>query len=229
MALTATMYRFAVQISDVDRGVYEKLDLRVAQQPSETAEYMVTRVLAYCLEYTEGISLTAGVAAGDGPAGLVRDLTGRITTWIEVGAPDAARIHRAAKLAGRVAVYTHRPIRVVMEQLAGKAIHRADEIPIYTFDPGFIDQVTAMIERRNKLALTITERQIYLDLGGRTLTPGVEKDGGGEEGLGGGGVGGVARAARGSRRGRWGGGGALVVPPAPRGPSTHARDDGGSL
>lgn len=175
MALTATIHTFAIELADVDRGVYEKLDLRVAQQPSETAEYMLSRVLAYCLEYTEGISFTEGVAAGDEPAVLVRDLTGRITTWIEVGAPDAARIHRAAKLAARVAVYTHRAIRVVMEQLSGKAIHRAGEIPVYTFDPAFMQQVTGMIERRNKLALTVTERQLYLDIGGQTITTTVEE------------------------------------------------------
>ena len=175
MALTATMHTFAIELADVDRGVYEKLDLRVARQPSETAEYMLSRVLAYCLEYTDGIAFTEGVAAGDEPAVLVRDLTGRITTWIEVGAPDAARIHRAAKLASRVAVYTHRPIGVVLEQLAGKAIHRADEIPVYTFDSGFIEQVAAMVERRNVLALTVTERQLYLDIGGQTITSTIEQ------------------------------------------------------
>jgi uncharacterized protein YaeQ len=175
MALTATMHTFAIELADVDRGVYEKLDLRVARQPSETAEYMLSRVLAYCLEYTDGIALTEGVAAGDEPAVLVRDLTGRITTWIEVGAPDAARIHRAAKLASRVAIYTHRSIRVVMEQLAGKAIHRADEIPVYTFDSGFIEQVAAMIDRRNVLALTVTERQLYLDINGQTITSTIEQ------------------------------------------------------
>src|SRR5260221_10146007 len=97
MALTATMYRFTVQLSDVDRSVYETLELHVARQPSETAEYMLTRVLAYCLEYTEGIELTEGVASGDEPAVLVRDLTGRVLAWIEVGAPDADRLHAAAR------------------------------------------------------------------------------------------------------------------------------------
>jgi uncharacterized protein YaeQ len=56
MALTATIYQFTVELSHVDRGIYETLDLRVARQPSEAAEYMVTRLLAYCLEYAEGIA-----------------------------------------------------------------------------------------------------------------------------------------------------------------------------
>jgi uncharacterized protein YaeQ len=175
MALTATMYRFSIQLSDVDRGVYETLDLHVARQPSETAEYMLTRVLAWCLEYTDGIALTEGVASGDEPAVLVRDLTGRITAWIEVGAPDAARLHRGSKLAGRVAVYTHRDPGMVLDQLAGKKVHGGDQIPIYTFGRGFIERVAAVLPRRASLSLTITERQLYLDVDDQSFSTTVEE------------------------------------------------------
>ena len=120
MALTATIYTFDIDLSDVDRGCYETLELRVAQQPSETLEYMLSRVLAYCLEYTEGIAFTQGVAAGDEPAIWVRDLTGRMIAWIDVGMPDAERLHRASKQAGRVAIYTHRNPELLKQQLAGK-------------------------------------------------------------------------------------------------------------
>ena len=164
MALTATMYRFSIQLSDVDRGVYETLDLHVARHPSETGEYMLTRVLAYCLEYAEGIEFTDGLSSGEEPALVVRDLTGRITAWIEVGAPDADRLHRASKAARRVAVYTHREPRILFEQLGGKKIHRAEELPIHTFGRGFIEKVAALLDRRTKLSITVTERQLYLDV-----------------------------------------------------------------
>ena len=170
MALTATIYNFATQLADIDRGVYETLDLRMARQPSETVEYMLMRFFAYCLEYTEGIAFTEGVAAGDEPAVVVRDLTGRLTGWFEVGAPDADRLHRGSKLAERIAVYTHRPIRQVLGELAGKKIHRASEIPIYAFDPAFVTAVGEVLERRVDIALSVTERELYLDLGGRTFS-----------------------------------------------------------
>src|SRR5918995_260516 len=141
MALTATIYTLQTELADVDRGVYETLNLRLARQPSETLEYMVTRFLAYCLEYTEGIELTEGVAAGDQPAVLVRDLTGRVTAWVEVGMPDAARLHRGSKFAQRCAVYTHRSITQVLAELSGRQIHRAAEIPVYEFGRGFIEGV----------------------------------------------------------------------------------------
>jgi len=169
MAQTATVYSFSIQLSDIDRGVYEAFDLRVARQPSETAEYMLTRLLAYCLEYREGITLTEGVAAGDEPAVLVRDLTGRVTAWIEVGAPDAERLHRGSKLAGLAAIYTHRDIGLLQNQLAGRKIHRVADIPIYEFGSGFIKTVAPLIERRSVLSLSITERQLYLDLDGRSF------------------------------------------------------------
>jgi uncharacterized protein YaeQ len=164
MALTSTVYTIAAELSDVDRGVYESLDIRAAMHPSESAEYFVTRVLAYCLEYAEGIAFAAGgVSDAEEPPVLVRDLTGRITTWIEIGAPDAARLHRASKLADRVAVYSHRDTRNLLPQLRAAHIHRAAEIPLYTFDRGFIDGVAAKIERRMRWVVSVNERYLYLD------------------------------------------------------------------
>src|SRR5258708_34694192 len=107
----------------MDRGVYEALELRMARHPSETAEYMLVRVLAYCLEYQEGIELTEGVSSGDEPALVVRDLTGRVIAWIEVGMPDAARLHRGSKHAGRVAGSTHRDTRHLRARVARGKIH----------------------------------------------------------------------------------------------------------
>jgi uncharacterized protein YaeQ len=175
VALSATLYNFAVQLADVDRNVYADLDLRVARHPSETAEFMLTRVLAYCLEYQDGIAFTEGVAAVDEPAVLVRDLTGSITAWIEVGAPDAERLHRGSKLAGRAAVYTHRDPANVLEQLAGRKIHRAADVPLYSFGRGFIEAAAKAIERRSKLSISVTERALYLDVNGQTFSTSIEE------------------------------------------------------
>src|SRR5215475_6202906 len=97
MALTATIYNFDIQLSDVDRGVYETLSLRVACHPSETEEYLVTRVLAYCLEYAEGIAFGKGLSEPNEPAMTIRDMSGALASWVEVGSPDAERLHRRAR------------------------------------------------------------------------------------------------------------------------------------
>src|ERR1700755_2949542 len=108
MALGDTVYVFEIELANSDRDVYESLKLRVARHPSETAEHMLTRALAYCLESTAGVALTNGLSEPDEPAITVRDLTGALRAWIDVGSPDAARLHRASKAAPRVAVYTHK-------------------------------------------------------------------------------------------------------------------------
>ena len=175
MALNATVYNFSVQLADIDRGVYENLELRLARQSSETAEYLLVRVLAYCLEYTEGIVLTEGVAAVDEPAVLVRDLTGRITAWIEVGTPDAERLHRGSKLAGRAAVYVHRDPQPYLNLLAGQRIHRAEAIPLLAFDRAFLRDAAAALQRRSALSLSVTEGQLYLDIDGKAYASPVER------------------------------------------------------
>jgi uncharacterized protein YaeQ len=175
MALTATIYNFSIQLADVDRGVYENPELRVARHPSETVEYMLTRVLAYCLEYQEGIAFTDGVSAADEPALLVRDLTGRITKWIEVGAPDAERLHRGSKLAGSAVIYTHRDPEHVLAQLADRKIHNAAQIPVYALGRDFVIEVSRHVERRNKLSLSRTEGHLYLDVNGQALGNAIEE------------------------------------------------------
>jgi len=173
MALSATIYSLDTELADVDRGVYRTFGLRLARHPSETLEFMLTRFLAYCLEYTDGIAFTEGVAAGDEPAILVRDLTGRITAWIEVGMPNAQRLHRGSKRAGRAAVYTHRNVELVLAELSGRNIHNAIDIPVYEFGRGFIEAIAAVVQRRTAVTVSITERQLYLDVDGRSFSAAV--------------------------------------------------------
>jgi len=177
MAIGVVMHTFDVQVADLDRGVYEDLTLRLGQHPSETTAFLVTRLLAYCLEYEDGIVFSEGVSATNEPAVLVRDATGRQTAWIEVGAPDAERLHHGSKLTGRVRVYTHRDPAKGLPLWAGKKVHRAEDIVLTTFDPGFVDDVADAVERRNTLTISVTESQLYLDVNGRSLASGVHRHG----------------------------------------------------
>lgn len=170
MTLTATIHTFALQLADADRNVYVDLDLRLARHPSETAEFMLARLLAYCLEYEEGIAFTDGVAAVDEPALLVRDLTGRIRAWIEVGAPDADRLHRGSKRADRAVVYAHRGVGPWLAQMAGQRIHRAADIPVRALDPSFLRDAATALQRRNQATLSVTGGVLYLDLNGASFS-----------------------------------------------------------
>jgi uncharacterized protein YaeQ len=175
LAQGATMHVFEVRLSDADRAVNESFTLRVARHPSETAEYLLTRLLAYCLEYTEGIAFSKGLSDPDEPAIAVRDLTGALQAWIEIGAPDADRLHRAAKAAPTVAVYAHRGLDALLARLAGERIHRAAEIRLYAVDPELLAALVARLDRRMSLDLTVSDRMLYISLGEETLTGVVEE------------------------------------------------------
>ena len=170
MALGATIHQFAVQLSHVDRGVYEALELRVARHPSESEDFLCARVLAFCLEHREGLAFSAGLADADRPALEVRDLTGTLQAWIEIGAPEAARLHRARKAAPRVAVYTHRDAERYWATLAGETIHRAETIELYGLDRELLSAMVGRLERRMAFDLSVTDSTLYLTLGGELLT-----------------------------------------------------------
>ena len=134
MSTGSLLYAFEIDLSDADRGVYRTLSLRVPCHASQTAEHLLACVLAYALECTEGLSFGPGLAQPDEPTLAVRDLTGALQAWIDVGAPDAARLHKASKAAPRVVVYTHKDPDTLLRQLAGERIHRAAAIRIHSLD-----------------------------------------------------------------------------------------------
>lgn len=175
MALSATMYVFEIQLSHVDRGVYEALSLRVAQHPSESDEYLITRVLAYCLEYTEGIVFSRGIAEPEEPTLSVRDMTGTIRAWIEIGGPDAPRLHKAGKAAPRVAVYSHRDATQVLRPLLGQKIFRGEALEIHLLDRALVAGLVARLARRMTFDLSVSDGTLYVGLGGETLEGGVER------------------------------------------------------
>jgi uncharacterized protein YaeQ len=170
MALTATIYNFDVDVADADRHVYESLALRVARHPSESEEYLVARVLAYLLELADGIAFSRGVSDPDEPAIAIRDLTGGLRTWIDVGTPDAARLHKASKAAARVVVYTHKDPAQFLKHLAGERIHRGEALELYAIDRQLIAALVARLERRVAFSLSVTDRELYVSIGADTLT-----------------------------------------------------------
>lgn len=175
MAQGATIYAFDVELANADRNVYCSLALRVARHPSETADYLLTRILAYCLEYTEGIAFSKGLSEPDQPAIAVRDLTGSLLVWIDIGAPEALRLHRASKASPRVAIYTHKDAAALAARLATQRIHRVEALELYALDRDWVASLVERLERRMAFAVTVTEQQIYLTLAGETLTGQVER------------------------------------------------------
>lgn len=174
MATGSVVYTFDVQLSDTSRGLYETLSVRPARHPSETVEYLLARVLAYCLEYSEGMELTKGLADPELPAVWARDLTGSLTRWIEVGIPSVEKLHKAAKAVPYVAVYSHKSPEPLLQQIERGKLHRAEEISLFPIDPRFLAELASITERRNGWGITAGDGGLYLSAAGRDLSCAIE-------------------------------------------------------
>jgi uncharacterized protein YaeQ len=175
VAQGAVVYNADVELADNDRGIYESIALRVARHPSESEEYFVARLLAYLLEFAPGIAFSRGVSEPDEPTIAVRDLTGVISTWIEIGLPDATRLHRASKAAGRVVVYTHREPAQLLKQLDGATIHRREALELYAIDRSLVAALVARLDRRLTFSASVNDRELYISIGADNLTGAVVK------------------------------------------------------
>jgi uncharacterized protein YaeQ len=175
MALTATLRKFDLVLSDSDRGVYETLELRVAQHPSETDRYLVTRVLARALEHDEGVDFTKGLSSSDEPAIWRKDLRGDLQAWIEIGAPTPERLHRALKATDRVAVYGWNRMKELARAVTEFEAHRAEELNVLAFDGAFLDRVAGKLDRNNKWELSVSGGTLYLTIGGQLFEGTVER------------------------------------------------------
>jgi uncharacterized protein YaeQ len=170
MALTATIYHFQIALSDVDRSVYESLDLRVARHPSETMRYLITRTLAYCLSFEDGIAFSKGGLSSEEEAPVsVRDATGRLLSWIDIGKPSAERLHKASKAAERVSLYTHVELPHLLKEASARPIHRVEEIEVQRVEPELLDELDRRLDKNSKFELVRTDGQLYVTIAGAAL------------------------------------------------------------
>lgn len=169
MALTSTIYRFTIQLSDVDRGIYQTLELRVARHPSESEPFLLTRLLAYALNVQEGLEFSrGGISSTDDPALWVKDLTGSILLWIEVGNPSARRLHKASKASPSVRIYTHRDPKILRDEIGNEEIYRRESIEVVAVPPAFLRELGQTLDRDNKWQFLHTEGEVSITCRDRT-------------------------------------------------------------
>jgi uncharacterized protein YaeQ len=162
MALNATIFKAAVQISDMDRGYYHEHALTIARHPSETDERMMVRLLAFCLHASEALSFGKGLSTDDEPDVCEKDLTGAIASWIDVGLPDEKRIRKACGRAAEVFVYSYgaQAARLWWEQIGGK-LERVRNVTVMKM-PAETQDLVKLAERTMRLTCTIQDRHVWL-------------------------------------------------------------------
>jgi uncharacterized protein YaeQ len=169
MALPSTIYRASITLAGIDRGRYELLPATVARHPSETAERLVARLLAYALCFEEGLAFTRGIAAGDEPDLWLKGPDGRVQLWVEVGLPEAERLVKAARHAQRVVLFACGSGRPRWEEAHLPKFAAACNLTIYGLDWPFLQQAAACLERVIDWSLTVSGGTLYLTVAGETL------------------------------------------------------------
>jgi uncharacterized protein YaeQ len=171
MALTATVYHFQIELSDVDRGVYESLDLRVARHPSESTPYLLTRVIAYALLFEDGIAFSKGGLSDTDEAPLsVKDLQGNVRVWVEIGTPSADRLHKVSKASPQVVVFTQHDPRLLVREAQTRPIYKAERIEVYALEPAFLDRLGALTDRNARWTVLRNDGQLYVTVGAETVS-----------------------------------------------------------
>ena len=168
------LHRFEINLADVDRGVYQDLDLRVARHPSEDNAYLLTRVLAFALEHKDGLAFSRGLSEADEPALWVRTGDGRILEWIDIGAPAADRLHRASKAAERVVVWCHRRPDLLQQRCAKEKVHKGEQIRVVKVPTDLLEALERKLDRNNRWDLSRLEGRVTIVVGGEAIEAALE-------------------------------------------------------
>ncbi len=170
------LYRFQIELSNIDRGIYQSLDFRVAQHPSEAIPYLLTRTLAYSLSYQSGLEFSSkGLSDPEGPALQVITDNGALDLWIEIGNPSARKLHKANKAARQVIVYTYKSAEVLILDIQNNDVHKADQIQIYAFDPKILLELESYLEKNNRWGVLLQDGRLSIEIGGKSIAMEVKK------------------------------------------------------
>lgn len=171
MALPSTRMEFRIALSHVDRGVQIDETVIAARHPSETMEHLVLRVLAWCFLHEERLVFGAGLCDPDAPDLEARDLTGRITTWVEVGAAAGEKLRKAVQhhpgVAAHAVFVEPRRREELRAELSGWK--RAGEVALWTVDAPLVEALARSEERRHRWTVTIVEDHLYVEADGVTV------------------------------------------------------------
>lgn len=172
----AMLYRFQIELSDIDRGVYESLDFRVSQHPSEALSYLLSRTLAFALSYQSNLEFSPkGLSDPDGPALQVKNDNGVIETIIEIGNPSPRKLHKLMKAVKQVIVYTYKNPRLLINEIKSNEVHRSEEIEIYPLDPKILLDLENHLQKNNLWSMLIQDGRLNIEIPSHSFTMELKK------------------------------------------------------
>lgn len=170
MALKATIFKADLSIADMDRNHYADYSLTLARHPSETDERMMLRLLAFALHADERLVFGKGLCVDDEPDLWLKDLTGAIELWLDVGLPDDKWLRKACNRSRQVVLlsYGGRAVEVWWARMAS-AVARLDNLRVLNL-PGEASQAMAGLAARGmRLQCTIQDGHIFLTDGASSV------------------------------------------------------------
>ena len=176
MALQATLYRFRIDLSDIDRSLYDTIDIRLAMHPSETPTYLLTRLLAYVLNYQPGLEFSPQGLGDPDPAPLsIADPRGGVLLWIEIGQPSSKRVHMASKASKKLKVYTYKDLKSLYEEMRTASIFQFEKIEFFSLKPDFLNLLASHLERNNDWSIIYQDGSINVTFKNQSIQGEVEK------------------------------------------------------
>ncbi len=161
MALKPTIYKLKIDLSDVNRDYYDKLNLTIAKHPSETLERMMARVLAYCINAQEYLEFTKGVSAAEDPDIWARSLDNQILLWIELGEPAVDKIKKATRQSKSVKIYSFNSKSDTWWVQGQDDINKL-KVSVFQFQWESIQAFAKLAKRTMDLSITISEETSYI-------------------------------------------------------------------
>jgi len=174
MALKSTVYKAALQIADMDRGLYADHALTLALHPSETEERLMARLLAFALQVPADDARGALVAArglsdADDPDFWQHDLTGQLVHWVEVGQPDERRIGKACARAELVTLYAYANAVPVWWSAIESRLARWRNLQVWQLPPEQSQALAGLANRSMQLQLTVQDGLVWVADGSHNI------------------------------------------------------------
>ena len=169
MALPSTVYKAQLQVADMDRHYYAEHALTVARHPSETDERMMVRVLAYALHVDEALAFGPGLSAEGEPDLVLRDLTGAISLWVDVGLPDEKALRKACGKADQVVLYAYGRGADVWWQNQRKGVLKLDNLTVVQLPADTTRALGEMAARSMQLQCNVQDGEIWFGNGSENI------------------------------------------------------------
>jgi len=169
MAISSTIFKAELQITDMDRNYYHDHHLVIARHPSEHDERMMVRLLAFALHASDSLQFCKGISSDDEPDIWQKNLSGEIEVWIDLGQPDTKRIRKACGRSRQVIIYTYqRSHKVWWEQVRNK-LTRFDNLVVIHLHSDAVAGLGQMAARAMRLQCTIQDGSLWLTDGDQAL------------------------------------------------------------